>query len=338
MAENGGSSTSSRSLHRIVAVLVCGVVLYVLAPSLIKTLDAWPRLAHLAVWWMVLMVATEIASFVCSIALLRLVLQAASWFAVATSTLAGNAVTNVLPGGDAAGAGLQFQMLKRAGIDPTEAGVGLATTSIVGVGALLALPVFALPSLFGGVAVSPGLFHTALLGVAGFVAVVTVGIVALTTNGMLVRTARAVEGVARLLRRSEATRGELEARVLHERDRIRADLGANWWKGALLIAGRVALDFSSLLCALLAAGTRPNPWLVLLAYAATAVLALIPLTPGGLGVVEASLSGLLVLAGIPAPKALVATLAYRMCSYWLPIGAGAISAVAFRRRYPGGVA
>jgi uncharacterized protein (TIRG00374 family) len=73
---------------------------------------------------------------------------------------------------------------------------------------------------------------------------------------------------------------------------------------------------------------------VLLAYAAAGILALIPITPGGLGVVEASLSGLLILAGVPGGKALVATLAYRLASYWLPLLAGAVAYVLFRRRYP----
>jgi uncharacterized protein (TIRG00374 family) len=62
-------------------------------------------------------------------------------------------------------------------------------------------------------------------------------------------------------------------------------------------------------------------------------VALIPLTPGGLGVVEASLSGMLILAGVAPPSALVATLAYRLASYWLPLVAGAEAYGLFRRRY-----
>jgi uncharacterized protein (TIRG00374 family) len=101
----------------------------------------------------------------------------------------------------------------------------------------------------------------------------------------------------------------------------------------LLIAGRVGLDYLSLLSALRATGARPNPALVLLAYAATAVIALVPITPGGLGIVEASLTGLLVLANVPSSSAVVATLAYRLGSYWLPIFGGGVCYLLFRRRY-----
>jgi uncharacterized protein (TIRG00374 family) len=69
-------------------------------------------------------------------------------------------------------------------------------------------------------------------------------------------------------------------------------------------------------------------------YAAAGILALVPITPGGLGIVEASLSGLLILAGVPRGEACVATLAYRLASYWLPLLAGLLAYVLFRRRYP----
>ena len=52
------------------------------------------------------------------------------------------------------------------------------------------------------------------------------------------------------------------------------------------------------------------------------VLAQIPVTPGGLGFVEAGLAAMLVLAGVGAADAAL-DLAYRLASYWLPLPAGA---------------
>ena len=59
---------------------------------------------------------------------------------------------------------------------------------------------------------------------------------------------------------------------------------------------------------------------------------MIPLTPGGLGFVEAGLAAMLVLAGVPAPAATLATLAYRLVSYWLPIASGPVAFALYRRR------
>ena len=88
-----------------------------------------------------------------------------------------------------------------------------------------------------------------------------------------------------------------------------------------------------LLAALRATGAGPRPSLVLLAYAAAGILALFPITPGGLGVVEASLSGLLILADVRPGSAVLATLAYRIASYWLPLLGGPPAYLLFRHRY-----
>ena len=54
------------------------------------------------------------------------------------------------------------------------------------------------------------------------------------------------------------------------------------------------------------------------------VLSQIPITPGGLGFVEAGLTAMLVLAGVSAADAVVATFAYRLFQYWLPLPAGLV--------------
>ena len=111
----------------------------------------------------------------------------------------------------------------------------------------------------------------------------------------------------------------LPDRLVFERNRIRDVLGQRWKAAMLLSSGRLAFDYGTLLATIRATGVKPNPSLVLLAYAVAGLLALIPITPGGLGIVEAGLSALLILAGVPGGDAVVATLAYRIISYWLPI-------------------
>ncbi|HEY1826047.1 MAG TPA: lysylphosphatidylglycerol synthase transmembrane domain-containing protein [Acidimicrobiales bacterium] len=315
---------------------MAGLSLYVLMPGLVHVVSSWPRLLTLEPWWLLVAFVAETLSFVCQMSLLRLILRTKNWFAVTTAFLAGNSVTNTLPGGDALGASVQYRMLAGSGIDTVQAAGALAVSSIIGVGALFALPIFALPLLLGGEAVSPGLVHTGELGAAGFVLILAMGAVVLTTDRPLRELARALDWLlARLPGHKSRTRHprDLGERLIHERDQVKADLGKNWWKALLLVAGRIGFDFGSLLAVLRATGTRPAPALVLLAYAATAVLALLPLTPGGLGLVEASLSGLLVLADVPSANAVVATLAFRVGSYWLPTIAGAVCYFLYRRRY-----
>ena len=110
-------------------------------------------------------------------------------------------------------------------------------------------------------------------------------------------------------------------------------LGDRWWEALLFASGRWVLDYLTLLAALYAVGAEPRASLVLLAFFAAQLLGTLPLTPGGLGFVEAGLTGTLALAGVPAGAAVVATLAYRLVSFWLPIPAGGVAAIIHKRRY-----
>lgn len=323
---------TSPALRRGVAVVVAGLALYVALPALTRTWASWPRLSALRPWWLVLVVVAEAASFACAIALLRLVTRGARWLAVTTALLVGNAVTNTVPGGDAVGAGVTFRILAAAGVGRDQVAGGLAASSILNVAGLLVLPIFALPALVGG-AVNPDLAHAAELGLVGCALILSLGAVLLTTDAPLRWLGGALGSLVRRVRPRHPGPGDLSQRFLAQRDVLREDLGRHWWQALASIAGRVGFDFASLLAALRATGARPHPSIVLVAYAATAVIALVPLTPGGLGIVEASLGGLLVLAGVPSSQAIVATLAYRLGSYWLPLVAGAVTYLGFRRRF-----
>ncbi len=85
------------------------------------------------------------------------------------------------------------------------------------------------------------------------------------------------------------------------------------------------LDYAALVAALYAVGAEIRPARVLLAYVVAMGLGMVPITPGGLGVVEAGLTTWLVLSGVGADAAVVATLLYRLASYWLPIPLGALA-------------
>jgi uncharacterized protein (TIRG00374 family) len=328
-------------VKRALVLAVAGAAIYLALPSLIAVLGAWPRLSTLNLAWFALALVAELASFTCNFALQRLALRTRGWFAVVTAGLTGNAVTDSLPGGDAAGAAVQFSMLTAAGFDTDTAVGGLTAFSLLGVGGLLALPLFALPVILAGVPVSRGLVHTALLGIAGFVLYTIFGVIILRTERPLAALGRAAQslwnwitrGWNRITHQHRPPVTGLDQRLLTQRDTIRAVLERKWWQAVLLTAGRLGFDYLCLLAALRATGADPRPSLVLLAYSAANIVALLPVTPGGLGLVEASLSGLLILAGVRPGYAFLATLAYRIASYWLPLLAGPPAYLLYRHHY-----
>jgi uncharacterized protein (TIRG00374 family) len=323
---------------KIVVVVVAGITIYLVFPSLTEVFASWPKLTSLDPIWFALAVVLQVAHFTCTIALQRIALRTRAWFSVATSQLTGNAISLIVPGGDAFGAATQFRMLAAAGNDTATAIGGLTAFSLLGIGGLLALPIFVLPAILAGTPIASGLEHAALLGIAAFVLFSAFCAVVLTTD----RPIRWVGAVAqaarnRVKRKSPPVTG-LPDRLVRERNRIRDVLGRKWKEAVLLSSGRLLFDYGTLLATIRATGAKPNPSLVLLAYAVAGLLALVPVTPGGLGIVEAGLSALLILAGVPGGDAVVATLGYRIISYWLPIVVGPFAYLAFRLRYgpPGG--
>jgi uncharacterized protein (TIRG00374 family) len=325
-----------RLAKRVIALAAAAIGLYVVWPSLVEVFSSWPALVSLDPWWLLGMVACEAVSYALLWLVLELALHTGRTALVATSHLSSTAFGRVMPGGGAAGAALQYKLLVRGGLPASSVAAGLAATQLLLIAVLAAMPVLSLPAILGGTAVDRGLVRAAVVGVGAFLLILVGTSVLLASDRVLSAVARAVQRARNAaLRRREPMQG-LPDRLVVQRNAMVKTIGANWWLALTAAAGRTFLDYLALLCALSAVGTRPDPGLVMLAFVAASLLGMIPITPGGLGFVEAGLSGMLTLAGVRAGDAVLATLAYRLASYWLPlvVGAGAYGAyrIGFREQ------
>jgi uncharacterized protein (TIRG00374 family) len=334
MSRRAPETPAWRQYARPVALLlVAAVSLYVFLPSLLSVFGSWRSLSHLDWPYAALVLACEIASYVCLWQLDRIVLRTRGWFAVASAQLSGNAVGRIVPGGGATATAFTVAMLRRAGVDTGEAAAAFAASTGLQLATTLALPLIALPAILAGAPVSHSLETAAYLGIAVLVLLIAAGTVTFLSDRPLDLAGRCVQWVLnRTVRRRNPVAG-LPRELLSDRDFIRTTLGERWRTALLVAAGNTGFDYLALLAALRAVGAEPRPSLVLLAYTAGELLALIPFTPGGLGFVEAGLVGTLTLAGVSGPDALAATLLYRLVAYWLPLPAGGVAYLLFRRRY-----
>jgi uncharacterized membrane protein YbhN (UPF0104 family) len=323
----------SAVIRRVLLLGITAVSLYLLAPALTEVFGSFPEVADLSPLWFAAMVLLQVGSYACMWGIQRLALRDERWGPVMTSQLAANAFGRIVPGGLAAAGALQYAMLVRAGVPAARAASGMTASSLLVFGVLLGLPVLALPAIIAGAPVNRGLERAGVAGGVMFALIFAGGAWSFVSDRPLRWLGGAFEAVHnQLLRRREALTGVSE-RLIGERDLVRRTLGERWWEALLYAGGRWVLDYLSLLCALTAVGADPRPSLVLLAFVAAQTLGTLPLTPGGLGFVEAGLTGTLALAGVPGAQAVVATLAYRLVSFWLPIPAGGVAAVMHRRRY-----
>jgi uncharacterized protein (TIRG00374 family) len=237
------------------------------------------------------------------------------------------AVSHVVPGGAAAGGGLGYRLLTASGVSGSDAGFALATQSIGSAVVLNAI-------LWLGLAVSiplrgfNPLYLTAaivgLLVVGGF----SVAVVALT---------RGEERAAHLLRRLARHVPFLDSESVHALvHRVAARLRTLTADRSLMLrtvgwaAANWLLDAAALWVFLLAFGYRAPIDGLVISYGLANVLAAIPITPGGLGVVEAVLSTTLVGFGATRGVAVLGVIAYRLVNFWLPIPFGAAAYLSLR--------
>jgi uncharacterized protein (TIRG00374 family) len=269
------------------------------------------------------MAALQAATLVCIWALQRVALRTPRWRPVIASQLAGNALAKIAPGGGALGGALQYRMLVQSGLPAGSTVAALTATNLLVFAVVLGLPVLAIPAIAGG-AVNRSLVETAVAGIVVFVVASGLGAVLLSTDRPLAWIGRTAQRMRNQLRRRAAPLEGLPSRLLRERDRILQTLGSSWKQALAITTGRWLFDYGSLLAALAAIGAHPRAGLVLLAFCGAQVLAQIPLTPGGLGFVEAGLTAMLALAGVSAGDAVLATFAYRLFSYWLALPLGLV--------------
>jgi putative heme transporter len=281
-------------------------------------------LSHLSWPWLVLAVAVEGASLAAFGGLQRCLLRAGGvpvrLGAMTAVALAGNSINNSLPGGPVFASLFAFRQFRRRGADDT-----LAAWVLVGTTVLAAAALAILASVGIGLAESQGsalgIVEPTLLSLA----VALVAVVLLRRPRLLARPARAgLRAVQALVHRPRGDAAPLVARLA---DRIQAVTpgGRRLTEGLAWGLGNWVLD-----CACLAASFgvvgAPVPWrALLLAYGAGQLAANLPITPGGLGVVEGSLTIALVAFGGQEGVTVAAVLVYRIISFWVSLPVGWIS-------------
>ena len=334
---------------RATGLIITAVGLYVVAPSLLTMFDAWPQLADVEVKWFFVLALLEACSFAALWWLARIALAPGarvsvvddptgghdrtgpplSWGTAAAAQLAGNAASKVIPGGAATGGVVQAKVLIGAGQPAATVASGLTASNLLTTAVLLLLPVLTVPALVIGPPPDRQLQLGLFVSLALAVVIVAVGVTALTLRRVVAATGRALGRVLHVVRSSVTADGVANALVA-QRDRVAMAFAGHWWRAVAAAAANRMLDYAALVAALVAFGAHVRPAEVLLAYVVAQAFAIIPITPGGVGFVDAGLTALLVLVGVPADTALIATLMYRLFSFWIPIPVGALAWAGWR--------
>ncbi len=319
-------SRTKRWWHRLrpaTAVALIGFALYAGWTHRTEIHHGLDRLNH-PVWvWLVAACAVQASSMVVFARLQRWLLRCGGVRVrlrdMVEITLAGNALSTSVPGGAAWAAAWIWGQLRRRSVDRV-----LAGWVVLVAGALSSFALFLLVVIGAELAGSTGPVANlrwldrvlVLLGVLA-----AAGLFALSRDAPLRARAWARIDVA-------SRQAGMEAKILRglgslgHQIRIVTPSPVAWVEALLLALANWLTDMATLVFCIWTVHASV-PWRgILIAYALTQIAASIPITPGGLAVVEASLGALLVAYGMTSTVAVTVVLLYRLISFWclVPIG------------------
>ncbi|MHB1928029.1 MAG: lysylphosphatidylglycerol synthase transmembrane domain-containing protein [Acidimicrobiales bacterium] len=317
-------------LRWVLAVLVVGLAAWVVSGQAGELSGAGKLLSGLRWPWAVVATIAEAASYLASAVLQQVLLRSGHLRAGLGRTsligLATSAIQNSLPAGAAFAGVFAFRQYRRMG-----AGELLAAWCVVAVTGCLFVGITAMAvlGLILGFGAGSALDLVQVLGGLGALAAALV--IAWSRREWVF--ARAV-GVLRFTqRRAGHPHGDPRLVV----DQFRRRLGAvtpsrrHWGLALGAAVWTWGFDLLCLVFAFVAVGAS-LPWRgLLLAYSAAQLAATLPITPGGLGVVEGSLTVALVAFGGAEASAVAAVLVYRVISYWTEMPVGWLSSIAVGR-------
>jgi len=323
--------TARRPLRRLAILLILALIVeYLVIPELVGASKDLYLLGRLNVWWMIAGLILEGLSLFCYALLNRVLLPPEgrpSLSRLFRIDLSAAAVAHVIPAGTVGSAGIGYQLFTAEGVDGTDVGVMMATK---GIGSTVVLNVLLWIALVISIPLSGFRPVYATVAIVGAVVLAVLGALIFGVTRGEKRAARILYAIGQ---RIPGVGGErLEQIALRAASSIR-DLGTNrevlvWsvtWASLNWL-----LDAASLWCFIAAFGGHANPVGLFAAYGVANVIGAIPITPGGLGIIDTITPVLLVGFGLTRSVATLGVLGWRMVNFWLPIPTGAAAYISLK--------
>ena len=321
----------SRAVRWIsVAVVMLLVFEYVVLPQILGSDNVISALQRLPVVLLVAAGALEVLSLCCYSALTSVVLPGSvkpRYFTLLRIDLSDLAVNHVVPGGGTTSAALRYELLTRSGVRPQNA---LSAAMVQVVGANLVLGV-----LFGvGVLTALGEVRANRYFVTAGIIVLVLLALSLGVLSVLDRhldgAVRVARRTARLLRIIKPDSAERFVRTMAAETAMFRSDPRRLVRALVLSVCYWGFDAACLWTFLAAFGHALGPGELLIAYSLANLVALAPLTPGGVGLVEGVLVPTLAGFGAPNEAAVLAVLSWRILNFWLPIPVGGLAWLSLR--------
>jgi putative heme transporter len=334
-APEDDSAASARSGRRwlrpalsgLVSVAIVVAVFWYFIPQFTSVSDIWSSIQ--AMTWLEL--TTLVIAALWNLVTYGLVMMSTTpglrYAQAEVSTQASTAVANTVPGGGAIGMALIYSMLGSWGFSRSRISVSLVVSGVWNNFVKLGMPVVALALLVLGGNTGGGRVVAAIIGLAALITAIVLLTLLLRSESAARQVGLGTARVATALRKpfGKAPVHGWDLATVKFRQRTQLLIRARWiYITAITLISHLSLYFV-LLLALRHVGVSQDEvsWVEVLAvFAFARLLTAIPLTPGGLGIIEVALITGLAAAGGGRADVAAAVLVYRALTFVLPIPLG----------------
>lgn len=247
------------------------------------------------------------------------------------------AISNGVPAGGAFGLGIQYAMLASYQVPPTVATAAIGATGVWSVFVTLGLPLFGLMAISASGTIDAGAYaNIGIIGLAVLLVMIVVFALIMRSEPLAVRLGGWANALARpVMRMLKKDEPDLVPTVVKFRSDI-VGLVTRRWHVITVSQVAVSLCQFSILYASLRGVEGDGPTTPLLvafgAWAVAQIGIMIPITPGGLGTVDAFMISLLTAMGVSSGDATAADLVWRAASFVPQIIVGVICLVTWSKR------
>jgi uncharacterized membrane protein YbhN (UPF0104 family) len=328
-------------LRTVVSVTLVAAIFGLALPHFASYRSVWASLQAMTWPYVALVATTAAVSMVSLWFLIRAVLPAVRLREAAAVSLGSSAVANTLPAGGALAMGVSWTMLSSWGVSTADNALYTLVSGIWNTFARLGLPVLALLCLLTVSRADAAMIAAAAAGLACLGAAATGLGLLLHSERFALRACHAVQRVAagacRLARRQPPC--GIAGSLTDFRASAKGLVAARGWRiTAATVASNLTLWLVLLACL---RGTGLSQAQVswqasLAAFAFVRLLTVLPVTPGGVGITELGMVGVLAAGAGHAVSAQVtaAVLLYRAVTYLPVIPLGGVACLVWRH-FPG---
>ncbi len=321
----------------LILVIFLGVI-----PQFANYSEAWTAIQNMSAGWLVALIIATIVNQASYVWPYQAVLPRLRYRHGFQETQTASAISNTVPAGGAVAVGMTFKMFGSFGFSNVAITTAVATTGVWSIAFKLGLPIVAV--VLVGVT-GQNAAGAAGAAVAGVIAIVVVGLVLWlvfrspdSARWLGRQGDRLANWVLHFAHKPKSDRVERE--VLHFRDQTNEIVHS---RGRLLTGTTLLSQMSVVVLVYFCIrsvgipSSQVSALEALLAIAVARLVGVIPLTPGGLGTIDAAFIGMLTALGANSSVALAADLIWRVTTYFPPIFIGVVTYVSWKRGLDRGV-